>query len=235
MRKARLNKLFHLDMSFKVRFYRLWNILKFRMLGVSLGKGSSIVNKVYLYVGNSAHVSIGDGFDVNSGDNINALCSNIRCSIKVGDNATLTIGNLSGMSGGCIWATDNITIGNHVNIGANCIIMDGDIHNTDWRLRHIDRTSESPIPYKHRPITIEDDVWIGANSIILKGVTIGARSIIGAGSVVTKDIPADCIAAGNPCRVINKTGGGSIHNTRSSSSGSQVNNFRDSDLTEGQV
>lgn len=207
MRKARLNKLFHLDMSFKVRFYRRWNILKFRMLGVSLGKGSSIVNKVYLYVGNSAHVSIGDGFDVNSGDNINTLCSNIRCSIKVGDNATLTIGNMSGMSGGCIWATDSITIGNHVNIGANCTIMDGDIHNTDWKLRHIDRTSESPIPYKHRPITIEDDVWIGANSIILKGVTIGARSIIGAGSVVTKDIPADCIAAGNPCRVIKKTGG----------------------------
>jgi acetyltransferase-like isoleucine patch superfamily enzyme len=52
------------------------------------------------------------------------------------------------------------------------------------------------------PVTIEDDVWIGAQCIILKGVTIGARSIIGAGSVVTKDIPADCVAAGNPCRII---------------------------------
>ena len=51
-------------------------------------------------------------------------------------------------------------------------------------------------------IVIEDDVWVGAHSIILKGVTIGARSIIGAGSVVTKSIPADCVAAGNPCRVI---------------------------------
>ncbi len=54
------------------------------------------------------------------------------------------------------------------------------------------------------PIFIEDDVWIGAHSIILKGVTIGARSIIGAGSVVTKSIPADCVAAGNPCKVIRK-------------------------------
>lgn len=53
-------------------------------------------------------------------------------------------------------------------------------------------------------VTIEDDVWIGANCIILKDVTIGARSVIGAGSVVTKSIPADCIAAGNPCRVIRK-------------------------------
>lgn len=52
------------------------------------------------------------------------------------------------------------------------------------------------------PIVIEDDVWVGAHSFILKGVTIGARSIIGAGSVVTKNIPADCVAAGNPCRVI---------------------------------
>lgn len=52
------------------------------------------------------------------------------------------------------------------------------------------------------PIVVEDDVWVGAHSIILKGVTIGARSIIGAGSVVTKSIPADCVAAGNPCRVI---------------------------------
>ena len=52
------------------------------------------------------------------------------------------------------------------------------------------------------PIVIEDDVWIGARSIILKGVHIGARSIIAAGSVVTKDIPSDVIAGGNPCKVI---------------------------------
>ena len=55
---------------------------------------------------------------------------------------------------------------------------------------------------KDSPIKIEDDVLIGANSIILKGVTIGKRTIIGAGSVVTKSIPSDCVAAGNPCRVI---------------------------------
>ena len=51
-------------------------------------------------------------------------------------------------------------------------------------------------------IVIEDDVLVGAYAIVLKGVTIGARSVIGAGSVVTKDIPADCIAAGNPARVL---------------------------------
>lgn len=59
---------------------------------------------------------------------------------------------------------------------------------------------------KRAPVVIENDVLIGARCIILKGVTIGARSVIGAGSVVTQNIPADCIAAGNPCKVIKKIG-----------------------------
>lgn len=54
------------------------------------------------------------------------------------------------------------------------------------------------------PVTIEDDVFIGMNCVILKGVTIGARSIIAAGSVVTKSIPADCVAGGNPAKVIKR-------------------------------
>lgn len=164
-------------------------------------------NKIYLTIGENASVCIGYGFAVSSGDNQNPLCANSRCSIHVANNAKLIIGNMSGISGGCIWATESIRIGNHVNIGANCIIIDGDIHNTDWSLRHIDRTSEKPVPYNHKPIVIEDDVWLGANTIVLKGVTLGARSIIAAGSVVTKDIPADCVAAGNPCRVLKLMGG----------------------------
>jgi maltose O-acetyltransferase len=53
-----------------------------------------------------------------------------------------------------------------------------------------------------KPILIEENVWLGYGAIVLKGVTIGKNSIIGAGSVVTTNIPANCIAAGNPCRVI---------------------------------
>lgn len=56
------------------------------------------------------------------------------------------------------------------------------------------------------PIEIGDDVWIGGNAVILPGVKIGARSVIGAGSVVTKDIPADVVAAGTPCRVLRRLG-----------------------------
>ena len=101
------------------------------------------------------------------------------------------------MSSPCMWIKESLTIGNNVKIGGNCIIMDNDVHQID----HLERRSNKG-NVKSSPVVIEDDVWLGANVTVLKGVTIGARSIIGAGSVVTKSIPADCIAAGNPCRVI---------------------------------
>jgi acetyltransferase-like isoleucine patch superfamily enzyme len=84
--------------------------------------------------------------------------------------------------------------------------MDTDAHNLDYRVRAsnemIGKYYKDSLTAASAPITIEDDVLVGTRCIILKGVTIGARSIIGSGSVVTKSIPSDCIAAGNPCRVI---------------------------------
>lgn len=204
MKSKILIKVFHICRAFKCHWYRHWNIMKMRLLGAKLGKDASMMNKVYVHIDDSSEVTIGNHFAINSGDNINPLCGNTRCSIFVAAGAKLTIGDWSGISGGCIWVTDSITIGNHVNIGANCIIIDGDIHSTDWRLRHNDRISEESVPFKKQHIIIGDDVWLGANCIVLKGVSIGARAIIGAGSVVTKDIPVDCIAVGNPCKVIRK-------------------------------
>lgn len=93
--------------------------------------------------------------------------------------------------------SDSVTIGDNVKVRACVLITDTDAYPLDYLAR---RTSNDGT--KSTPIVIEDDVWVGAHSIILKGVTIGARSIIGAGSVVTKSIPADCVAAGNPCKVI---------------------------------
>ena len=103
------------------------------------------------------------------------------------------------MSSTRIWIHEGLTIGNNVKIGGGVLLIDTDCHPVDYLVR---RTSNEGTCYA--PIVIEDDVWIGAQSIILKGVTIGARSIIGAGSVVTNSIPADCIAAGNPCKVVKK-------------------------------
>jgi acetyltransferase-like isoleucine patch superfamily enzyme len=172
------------------------------MFGVALGDEANIGSKLYFYNGEGSKCVIGKHFEVNSGDNFNPLSSNIRTSIRVEDNALLIIGDWCGISSGTIWATESIKIGSCVNIGANCIIMDGDMHNIDWKIRFDDRINIGRDNYNSKPIQIDDHAWIGTGCIVLKGVHIGERSIIGAGSVVTHDIPADCIAVGNPCKII---------------------------------
>jgi acetyltransferase-like isoleucine patch superfamily enzyme len=118
----------------------------------------------------------------------------------------IEIGNDTGISSACLWAKQRIIIGNRVNIGGDSILMDTDAHNLDYRIRtsheFIGKYTKDVYTAASSTIVIEDDVLIGTRCIILKGVTIGARSVIGSGSVVTKSIPADCIAAGNPCKVI---------------------------------
>lgn len=81
-------------------------------------------------------------------------------------------------------------------------LIDTDAHFIDWKNRRIFNKDQSS---KHnKEIIIDNDVFVGMHSIILKGMTIGARTIIGAGSVVTKNIPSDCVACGNPARVIKR-------------------------------
>ena len=110
-----------------------------------------------------------------------------------------------------IWAADSVKIGNNVLIAHNVNIFDNDTHPTNYIERRDD--AENIIFHGRRmdypslcskPIKIEDDVWIGCNSIILKGVTIGYCSIVAAGSVVTNDVPPNTMVAGNPARVIKK-------------------------------
>jgi acetyltransferase-like isoleucine patch superfamily enzyme len=114
-------------------------------------------------------------------------------------NARLVIGADFGMTGGTICADESITIGDRVIVGANTTITDTDFHPLDAKLRQSD-----PLAGATAPIAIHDDVFIGMNCLILKGVTIGTGSVIGAGSVVTRDIPAGVIAGGNPAKVLRK-------------------------------
>ena len=152
-----------------------------------------------------ARISIGDNLYFSSGEAVNPIGSNLQGAILTDrPEARISIGDNVGMSSTRMWIHDSLTVGNNVNIGACVLIIDTDCHEMDYRVRNhsLPQSEEDGQYVKSAPIKIEDDVWIGAHSIILKGVTIGARSIIGAGSVVTKSIPADCIAAGNPCKVI---------------------------------
>ncbi|WP_052483711.1 DapH/DapD/GlmU-related protein [Flavobacterium sp. MEB061] len=119
------------------------------------------------------------------------------CSICVLSNASLKIGNNSGFSGVSIYSANSISIGAYCNFGGNTSIWDTDFHPIDFNMRKDDNASVLT-----NPIVIGDNVFVGANTIILKGVSIGDRSIIGAGSVVTKNVPADQIWAGNPAKFI---------------------------------
>ncbi|WP_341936338.1 sugar O-acetyltransferase [Marinimicrobium sp. C2-29] len=108
----------------------------------------------------------------------------------------------------------NITLGEKVFFNFNCVVLDvAQVHigaRTLFGPAVQIYTATHPMSAEERasglelgfPITIGEDVWVGGGAIICPGVTIGDRSVIGAGSVVTKDIPADVFAAGNPCRVI---------------------------------
>ena len=160
------------------------------------GKNLQIPGKVSWLI-RGARITIGDNFYLSSGNGVNPIASNLQADVYVEPGATLTIGNNVGMSSTRLWIHESARIGNNVKIGGCVLITDTDAHPMDYMAR---RSSNEGT--KSAPVVIEDDVWVGAHCIILKGVTIGARSVIGAGSVVTKSIPADCVAAGNPCRVI---------------------------------
>ena len=184
-----------------------WNKIYFFLNNIKYGKNFRVFNHLYLKIHVGALVQIGNNCTIMSGAGLNPLSRNIKTCIYVGKKATLKLGNDVGISSSTLWVKESVSIGKSVAIGADCIIMDTDAHNLDWKIRCSEETNEygesvDMVTAASAPIVIEDNVLVGARCIILKGVTIGARSIIGSGSIVTKDIPSDCIAAGNPCKVI---------------------------------
>lgn len=155
----------------------------------------SFNGKTLLAVAPGGSVQFGRSVVINSG--IHTIIPSLT---KINVWGKLVIGDYSGLSSTVIICMNSIEIGRYVNIGAGCVILDTDMHSTDWKMRS--RKGHDTTNAKNAPIKIRDNVFIGARTIVLKGVTIGEKSIIAAGSVVTKDVPANCIAGGNPCRVI---------------------------------
>ncbi|GHT24693.1 hypothetical protein AGMMS4957_18180 [Bacteroidia bacterium] len=157
-------------------------------------------NKSNFYRCPESTIKIGQNCIFDSSKHHNMIGVNSCCIVAtLSKQAQLTIGNASGFSGVKIGCFQSITIGDDCLTGANVLITDSDWHPIDPARRH-EFGEDAPIAT--RPVKIGNNVFIGVNSIILKGTTIGNNSVIGAGSVVSGTIPANVIAAGNPCKVI---------------------------------
>ncbi len=172
--------------------------VQFLLAGVTWGQSWRLYGLPVIQKHRDSTLTIGRGLSLRSTVRSNPLGPQhpvILSTRRPG--ALLCIGDDFGMTGGSIVAEESVRIGNRVTVGANSIIADTDFHPLDARARQ-----NLPLAGATAPIVIEDHVFIGMQALILKGVTIGAGSIIGAGSVVTRDVPPSVIAAGNPARVI---------------------------------
>ena len=181
-------------------FYTPIAKLIFFLNGVEFGKELHVNGLIKVLVTRRGLMTVGQGLSLNSGDNFNVIGRQQKCIFWV--EGTLKIKDNVGISASAIICNHQIVIGNNVTIGGNTVIYDTDFHALDPLIRkspNLDRANA-----KWAPVLIDDNVFIGAHSTILKGVRIGKNSVIGACSVLTKNVPANEIWAGNPAVFIKK-------------------------------
>lgn len=178
-------------------------------------------NGVYFAKGVSFNgLPIIDNFDRESSISIGTNCSLVSQSIStalgvrspiilrtLASGASIQIGSDTGLSGTAVCAAESVTIGNRCLIGADCMIFDTDFHGHeigDGQIVEYRRYRKPDWKSISSPVVIGDDVFLGTRVIVTKGVNIGNGSVIAAGSVVSRDIPAGCVAAGSPAKPIRR-------------------------------
>jgi len=172
----------------------------FFLNGIYFKSGLSSSGIPSIHISRNGVCRTGENLTIGSWYVINASGFKAKSKIEVRNNAMLIIGDNVGMTSTTIICYHKITIGNNVMIGVGTHIYDTNFHNIDPVLRTEKKDPRETV--KTAPIVICDNVFIGAFSIILKGVTIGRNSVVAAGSVVTKSIPANQIWGGNPAKFI---------------------------------
>ena len=171
-----------------------------RNAGVLIGENVKCYGMPTLSICKGSQIKIGSETLLRSKCRGNAVGVNHAIVLTtLASSACIEIGSHVGMSGGAICCKSHVKIGDYSLLGANTIIADNDMHPVKPENRRYNINSED-IPAKD--VLIGRNVWIGADVYICKGVTIGENAVVGAKSVVTKSLPANCIAAGIPAKVV---------------------------------
>lgn len=196
-----LHALLYAERKIRISFVR-WFFVKvyyeplFKSQCVHVGKNFKILRGTIQgipYLNGKLYIEIGDNVTLHSVITFSGS--------KVFDRPLLKIGNSSYLGSRVSISVANVvSIGDHCYIANDVIIRDNDGHPRDY----MERRNNYPVRKEDvKPVKIGNDVWIGSNVIVLKGITIGDRAIVATGSVVTKDVASDSIVAGNPARLIN--------------------------------
>jgi len=172
--------------------------LQFAWHGVAWGRDWRIFGRPILQRHRGSQINVGDGLSLRSWPRSNPLAPTapVVLSTRRAD-AELTIGDDCGFTGTTLVAADRVVIGDRVLVGGNASIVDFDFHplTPEARAENINAGTAAPI-------VIEDDVFVGVDALILKGVTVGEGAVVGAGSVVTQDVSPRTVVAGNPATVV---------------------------------
>ena len=193
-----------LDTPWKVnnelRRYLAWPYIRlyFARHGVAWGPGWRVFGTPLIQRCRGSQIHIGAHFEMRNWFGSNPLGVNHRCILATwAAEAVIEVGDSAGLTGATLCAASSITIGRRVKIGANSTITDTDFHPLELTERR-----DNPRNGRTAPVIVEDDVFIGMQTLVLKGSHIGQGSVIGAGSVVAGCVPSGVIVAGNPARIV---------------------------------
>jgi len=180
---------------------RLLVPLWLRLLGVAVGRRCRFCGFPHVRLAQGASITLGDDVLINSRSDGNpAGLPHPTILAAVGPESAIVVGPGTGISGASIVPRSAVTVGARVLIGAGACVWDTDFHPLEPEQRRVHATRGAA----SAPVQIGDDVFVGARALILKGVSIGPRAVVGAGAVVTKPVPAGAIVGGNPARAIGR-------------------------------